>query len=292
LAQQAGKPEALQESPSHPPAVLAASSSWLERVNYWRALAGLAAVSNASKLSAAAEEHSRYLVKHALEGKVNELAAGGGHTENPADPWYTPSGLAAAQNGDVDPPRQGCPLLSASEHIDELMVTPFHRLPILDPQIHEIGYGSYTEGGLQAAVLYLPVAPQAGRVFSRPIEFPPNGSNIGFAASEPEWPDPLSGCPGYGAPAGVPITLELGRWLVAGATAYSLKTANQMLDSCVFNASSYNNPDEAGQRIASDSLKAYGAAVLIPRQPLVSGQTYFVSISANGDTYGWSFRVE
>jgi hypothetical protein len=61
--------------------------------------------------------------------------------------------LAAAQNGDVDPPCQGCPLLSGSQQIDDFLAVPFHRLLILDPQIREIGYGSYTEGGLQAAVL-------------------------------------------------------------------------------------------------------------------------------------------
>jgi uncharacterized protein YkwD len=280
------------ESFSHPPAVHAALSSFgLERVNYWRGLAGLNAVSEAARLNTAAEEHSRYLVKHALEGKIDALADGGAHTEEPSDPWYTPAGLAAAQNGDVDPPCRDCLLLSASQQIDDFLAGPFHRLMILDPQIREIGYGSYTEGGLQAAVLYLPFPADGGTRFERPIEFPPNGSSIGFAASEPEWPDPLSSCPGYAAPTGIAITLEFGRWLIAEVSGYSIKAGNQVVESCVFNASTYHNTSEAAQTRARDILKAYGAVVLIPRQPLMSGQTYTVSINANGKTYSWSFSV-
>lgn len=293
LAQPRPRSKAVSESPNHAPtARVSSTSSWLERLNYWRALAGLTAVSGASKLSTAAQEHSRYLVKHALEGKLDELAAGGAHTEEPSDPWYTPAGLAAAQNGDVDPPCRGCPLLSAAQQIDDFLAIPFHRLAILDPQITEVGYGSYTEGGLQAAVLYLPVPPDAGTTFKQPIEFPPNGSSVGLAAYQPEWPDPLSSCPGYAAPAGIPITLELGRWLVAQVSGYSVKAGHQNLESCVFNASTYKNPSTAAQTRARNILKAYGAVVLIPRQPLASGQTYSVSISANGKTYSWSFSVE
>jgi uncharacterized protein YkwD len=285
--------EAVSESPNHTPVALApSSSSWLERVNYWRALAGLAAVSGASKLSTAAEEHSRYLVKHALEGELDELAAGGAHTEELSDPWYTPAGLAAAQNGDVDPPCRGCPLFSAAQQIDDFLAIPFHRLAILDPQITEVGYGSYTEGGLQAAVLYLPVPRDAGTSFKQPIEFPPNGSTVGLAAYEPEWPDPLSSCPGYASPAGIPITMELGRWLVPEVSGYSVEMGKQTLESCAFNASSYQNPNEAAQARARNILKAYGAVVLIPRAPLASGQTYGVSITVNGKTYSWSFSVE
>lgn len=173
------------------------------------------------------------------------------------------------------------------------MAVPFHRVRILDPAVTKGGYGSYTEAGIQGSVLYLPVPSDAAKIFTQPIEFPPDGSSIGLAAYQSgEWPDPLASCPGYTAPTGLPITLELGRWFVANVSDYSLKTGGQTLESCVFNASTYNNPDEAAQARAQDVLKAYGTAVLIPRQPLASGQTYTVSITANGKTYNWSFSVE
>ena len=78
---------------------------------------------------------------------------------------------------------------------------------------------------------------------------------------------------------------------MAEVTDHSVKAGNEMLDSCIFNASTYKNPDGA-QTMVREILQDYGAAVVIPRQPLVSGQTYLVSISTKGKTYSWSFRVE
>jgi uncharacterized protein YkwD len=278
------------EAASHPAA--GREPSWLVRVNHWRTLAGLAPVSSAPELNAAAVEHARYLVKHVIEGKGDELDGGGAHTEDPSDQWYTPAGLAAGQNSDVSPPCKGCMLVSASEHVDGLVAVPFHRLDILDPAVTKSGFGSYTEAGLKAAVLYIPVPPDAGKTFTSPIEFPPDGSKIGFAAYQSdEWPDPLTSCPGYTAPTGLPITLELGRWLVANVSDYSFMAGDQTLPSCVFNASTYNNPDEATQATGRNALQAYGAVILVPRQPLTSGQTYTVSITANGKAYSWSFSV-
>jgi hypothetical protein len=250
--------------------------------------------SSAPELKAAALEHSRYLVKHMVEGKEEELEGGGAHTEDPSDPWYTPEGLAAGQNSDVDPPCRHCLILSASQEVDGLVAVPFHRLRILDPAVTKIGYASYTEAGLQGAVLlYMPVPPDAGKTFTTPIEFPPDGSRIGLAAYQSnEWPDPLTSCPGYAAPTGLPITLQLGRWLVANVSDYSFKVGNQTLRSCVFDASTYDNPDNGTQDLAREILKDWGAIVLIPQLPLTSGQTYTVSISANGSTYSWSFSVE
>jgi uncharacterized protein YkwD len=289
--QSSPKPAIVTEALSNPPAP--SEPSWLQRVNHWRELAGLRTVSSTPELNAAAVEHSRYLVKHVLEGKIEEVNSGGAHTEDPSDPWYTRSGVAAAQSGDVTPPCRDCMSFSPSQHVDDFMAIPFHRLNVLDPALTKIGYGSYTENGFQAAVLYLPVPSEAGTPFTPPIEFPPDGSSVEFAAYQSdEWPDPLSSCPGYTAPSGLPITLELGRWIVASVSDYSLKVGERTLASCVFDASTYNNPDDATQARGRNGLKAYGAAVLIPRQPLTSGQTYAVSISANGKTYGWSFSVE
>jgi hypothetical protein len=284
----ASKP--LAES-NHPPPMR--GPSWLERVNYWRTLAGLAAVSEAPDLSAAAVEHARYLVKHVVEGKGDELSGAGAHTEDPSDRWYTPGGLAAAQNADISTPCRDCMISSGPEHVDDLLAVPFHRLRILDPAAARIGFGSYTEAGLQGAVLYFPVPIEGADSFTAPIEFPPNGARVGLAVYQSgEWPDPLSSCPGYTPPTGLPITLELGRELAVNVTDHSLQTSGQTLASCVFSASTYNNPDQATETEAREILKNWGAVVLIPRQPLISGRTYVVSISANGGIHNWSFSVE
>jgi uncharacterized protein YkwD len=281
---------AVPEAPRPPAATH--EPSWLERVNHWRELAGLATVTSDPALNAAAKAHAQYLVKHVLEGKENELVGGGAHTEDPADQWYTAAGLAAGQNGDVSPPCHDCSFLSASQEVDDFMVGPFHRVRILDPAVTNSGYGSYTEAGLKAEVLYMPVPPKNEEIFTRPIEFPPDGSKIGLAAYQSgEWPDPLTSCAGYTAPTGIPITLGLGRWLVANVSDYSFKAGNQTLPCCIFGASTYANSDDSTQTLAREILKDWGTVVMIPRQPLTSGQTYAVSITANGKTYSWSFSV-
>jgi uncharacterized protein YkwD len=274
---QAAPPRGHSRTSATQSGALSTTLASLERVNYWRALENLAPVSSTPDLNGAALKHARYLVKHALEGKLAELAAGGAHTEDPSDEWYTPDGLAAGENSDVSPPCRGCPLRSASQEIDDLIAVPFHRFPILDPQIKRLGYGSYSEGGYQAAVLYLPISPRGPTTFEQPIEFPPNGSTVGLAVYEPEWPDPLSSCTNYDPPAGSPITIELGSWLTTQVTSYSVKTEDQTLDSCIFNDATYNSPNAGETLRAHDALRAYGAVALIPRQPLTSGRTYSVS---------------
>ncbi len=111
--------------------------SWLKRLNYWRTMANMPAVSENLELSEGARRHSRYLVKHALQGDSGWLQGADMHSEDSRDPWYTPAGLAAGKNGDVDPPCQGCLLISDVQHLDIFLDAPFHRFRALDPDARE-----------------------------------------------------------------------------------------------------------------------------------------------------------
>src|SRR6266851_1128192 len=134
--------------------------SWLKRLNYWRTMANMPAVSENLELSEGARRHSRYLVKHALQGDSGWLQGADMHSEDSRDPWYTPAGLAAGKNGDVDPPCQGCLLISDVQHLDIFLDAPFHRFRALDPDalgswplaITAYNYG--TGGTLAAAAEY------------------------------------------------------------------------------------------------------------------------------------------
>jgi hypothetical protein len=52
----------------------------------------------------------------------------------------------------------------------------------------------------------------------------------------------------------------------------------------------YQNPDVAIQEHARKVLRAFGAIVLIPRQPLANG-VYKVAISTGRQNFAWSFTV-
>lgn len=263
---------------------------WLRRVNYYRRLANLPPVTEEPSLSHADFLHSRYLVKYELRTDSLSFA----HTEDPNAPYYTSEGLKAAEKSDIAGPADapGAVQLSGEQAVDGWMNAPFHRLAILNPDVRKVGFGSYAQGGFQAVALYLPSPPSQPHPFREPVKFPPPDSTMPLAIyAAGEWPDPLTSCPGYVAPTGLPITLQLGAWIPVQLTAHAFTHNGMALEHCAFDATTYTNPDGQTQSWARQGLKGSSAVVLIPRAPLTSGERYNVSISVGAKTYVWSFAV-
>jgi hypothetical protein len=160
-----------------------------------------------------------------------------------------------------------------------------------------VGYGYVCEAGVCIAALNLngdvdpimaPPAPLAA-----PIEYPPNGASIDLNSFDGEWPDPLTSCPGYSLPTGYPISLQLGTLVIPAVAGYWLKRLAPRatnLETCVFDGSTYNNPDAGTQAMMRNQLINFGAIVMMPRMQLEPG-SYSVSITAGGHEYSWSFSV-
>src|SRR5581483_4778466 len=116
-------------------------------------------------------------------------------------------------------------------------------------ELHKAGFGSYTESGFQSIALYLPSEAGSPKLFSEPVRFPPPDSAVPLAIYETgEWPDPLTGCDAYTAPTGLPVTLQLGHWVPIQVSAHSFTHEGQQLQHCVFDATTYSNPDQATER--------------------------------------------
>ena len=234
-------------APLHPPA----GAGWLAVVNYYRAIAHLPAATENSAWSGGDWDHSRYIVKN------NVL----GYTEDTNNRWYTPAGSAAAANSN---------LLASSgmgftdEYaIDAWMQGPFHAVGIIDSRLHEVGYGSYREadGGLQLGA-GLDVLRGLGSVpaaVTFPVKYPGDGMLVSaMAYYGGEIPDPLQGCPGYSLPSGAPVILQMGTGnLVPHVSAHSFSMNGNPLAHCVYDETSYTNPDS--------SLQGLGRAVLNAR---------------------------
>ena len=105
-------------------------------------------------------------------------------------------------------------------------------------------------------------------------------------------PNPLSSCNGYGPVTGLPITLELGP-VGRGetVTSHSLTTDKKPLEHCVFIASTYSGFGADETLVGRQDLTAFGAIVLIPRNPLSVGSSYTVSIVTDLKEYRWTFTV-
>ncbi len=259
-------------------------AGWLDYVNYYRAMARLPPVTENTSWSYGNTLHARYMVK-------NDIVE---HAEDPGNPWYTPEGLAAAQSSnlvghyDANTPDEWA--------IDMWMQGPFHAIGVIDPRLLQAGYGSYREadGGLQMGA-GLDVIRGLGRLptsLAFPVQWPADGAIVSLTAHRGEYPDPLTSCPGYSSPSGLPIILQLGPGdRTPSVTGSAFLQGSTPLPHCVFDEVSYVNSDPAQQALGRVILDSRDAVVVIPRSPLTPGTRYTVSITANGETYTWSFTV-
>ena len=259
--------------------------AWLAYVNDQRGLADLSPVAENPTWSDGDWKHSRYMVKNDYLG----------HSEDLDNPWYTPEGLAAAQNGNA--------FVSSSTSstdkyaIDFWMQSPFHAVAIVDPALQQVGFGSYREAiGRRHMGATLDVYRGLGTIpptVTFPIEYPADGKTTALRSyMGGEWPDPLTSCPGYSAPAGLPVILQIGPGnLTPSVTAHSFEQGGAPLEHCEFDATNYINPDNYTQRVGRSVLSLRDAIVLIPRAPLTPGASYAVSVTSNGQTYVWTFGV-
>ena len=98
-------------------------------------------------------------------------------------------------------------------------------------------------------------------------------------------------CSEYQYPAGLPITLQLGRLQSTELSASSVTESGKAIEHCAFDSHSYRNPNGEAQEYGRWALRSAGAVVLIPREPLIRGAQYSVSVTAHGRIYAWTFRI-
>jgi len=276
------------------PAAAVVSDSWLGRLNQYRQSAGLTPVSEVAALSTGDANHARYLVANNAamirSGKIDASI----HDEDPSKPYFTPEGKIAGALSDVDAVYTDPPETPDSSWAIENWITgPFHRMWLLDPALHRVGYGQFCEKGICAAALNIRGGAD-GTATSAPVMYPPDRATIRngkFSADESEWPDPLATC-GYHTPAGTPITLQIGGQAPARLGEFSLARNGTAVASCAFDASSYKSADPVALERVKKQLAHFGAIVMVPKEPLVPGATYAVKITASGQTFSWWFAVE
>jgi len=259
--------------------------AWLTYFNLFRSQANLPSLLENIDWSDGGVLHSRYMVK-------NDLIT---HYEDPSNPWYTAGGYEAGRKGNIFVSSSST--TSDETAIDFWMVAPFHAISMLDPQLYTTGLGSYQEsdGGWQTGVT-LDVLRGLGPLpngISFPLPFPSDGSETWLHRfNGNEWPDPLTSCPGYSPPTGAPIMLQLGVGNVTPSVSdFSLKAGDSTLPACIFDETTYVNTNGSTQSTGRSILNNRDAIIIIPRDPLVSGQEYNVSISANGSITQWSFTA-
>jgi uncharacterized protein YkwD len=285
------------------PATIGTSLNWLEVLNEYRARLNLPPVTEDSRLSRGDIAHVKYLMTN-----YHQVFASGGHIgalyhqEDETKPGYSVEGLKAAHSSDVI--YQSRRNKQTEDQLMEKAVEwwisgPFHRAPLVNPELRQVGFGQYCAGtGCVSALDSLsdaPLAPLSGRPLATPIEVPPDGATVKAPGFGGEWPDPVSPCPGYSnlAPA---ITLQLGMHVPAKITDASLTrtsgtNAGTKVVTCSYDSEGYTNPDNFAQTKGREILASFGEVVMMVRDPLQSAATYRVAMTVNGKPYGWTFST-
>jgi hypothetical protein len=325
----AGKAGAQQPATAPSPGVPRDFASSADaRVNYYRAMAKLPPLVEDDAISAGAFNHARYLVKNGIAGGDIVLDKQRLHFEIPQDvfrwevkgkPFYTDEGASAGRDAVVLATRKID--LSGAELVDRLMTMPFSGLIPMVPQFSIVGLGAYCDPGQCAIVipgrlaleksvriaLYdgpasdrfwnpsLGLIPmETGRLRS-PVEFPPDGATVNLQSySGGDYPDPLSSCPGYKAPTGTPISIQLGQgYGPDGSLEVSSDSVTRdggEIETCLITAASYAGRNPEQTKLGKARLARIGAAVILPREPLASGH-YKVALKEADKLYEWGFTV-
>ncbi len=261
--------------------------NWLYQLNFYRDMADLPPVRENKILSNGGRKHAKYIVKNDAMG----------HFEDPVKPWYTPEGDKAARNSNLHYGYGFYRGETEKRFIDSWMRGPFHALGLIDPRVYEVGFGSYQEAigkinvgaALDVSSGFREELPSP---VTFPIKWPGGGTYVNLQKLTRERPDPLTSSPGYIAPTGLPIILQLGSGnLVPNVTASSFKDGDKALAHFTIDETNYRNPNKKLQDTGRWVLGARDAIVLMPKEPLQTGHKYTVSISANGQTHQWSFEV-
>src|SRR5208282_2600782 len=277
-----------------------AGPEWLTLLNWYRRLCKLAPVSEDSRLSAGDHAHVQYLLTNYSDTlRSGTLPGEEMHLEREGSPGYTPEGADAGKQSDVDFMywHGAKPSGLVNFAILDWISGAFHRLPLLNPNLHRIGYDDFCGEGLCVAALNAIQGadpPRTGNLYASPVEFPPDGAEVNLRTFTNEWPDPLTSCPGYASPTGLPVTLTLGSFVAVQLESFNVRRvapdgAEAKVDACGFDAATYENPDAAAQSAARGVLHGNGTVVVIPRRPLERGDTYKISMTANGKSYDWKF---
>ena len=260
---------------------------WLRYLNLFRQIGDLPPLVEAEPLTYGSQWHSRYMV-------INDTPIA--HSEVEGNALYDPAGDQSARHGNIF----ATPQIEADYTwpIHFWISAPFHLVPIIDPALESVGFGHHNQeaGNFKmASVLDVRSNLAEGPVeASYPVYFPGDGAATWVVRhSLYEWPDALSSCPGYARPSGPPLVLQLGDGsLQPSVSSHAVYADDQLRESCLFDETSYSNPDPWAQSTGRAILDERDAVVIMPRHPLAVDKTYRVEVTADGQSYSWQFTTQ
>lgn len=268
-----GSPPAGATSPA--PEAPWPSGNWVSTINYYRAKSGLPPVVKSLDRSTGAAAHAKYQVLN------NVLSA----TEDPAKPGYSAAGSATAAVANL----AGASVagsMSAEDDVESLFTAPRSAVSLLEPDLETVGYGSYKDsskpGYKWSSVLDVGDLSGDTSGVTFPILFPGDGAKVPLTKMDTsEQSDVLDSCD-----ASYSSTKDDKGLVVVGPPLIVMwaPDADPDVTGSTFALQGGGALDHC--RVDEDSV-----VFVIPKAPLEPGNTYNVSVTADGTTKSWSFSV-
>lgn len=235
------------------------------RFNEHRRSAGVQTVELDYDLSRGCQLHADYLKQNSISLHSVGLSA---HTEDSLNHLYSEAGASAGGSSVI---YEG---VTAVDAVDRWMRTFYHRLGLLDPNLHYVGYGS--SGSYQVMdVLHGRIR---GEYSAADIVFyPPAGAVDIPGRFEEEIPWPV---PGDGE-LGIPISAEF-----FGPLEYNINSVEAWLQDLSTGQLVPCHLQYPGQPLLED-WDTPGVIALIPKDPLAGSHTYRVHMAAIVNREPW-----
>jgi cysteine-rich secretory family protein len=244
----------------------------LAYLNAVRTRAGVDGVEADDGLAADAKRHADYLAEN-----PEQLSAWpDAHEEYPDRPGFSPEGCWAGLHSVIAP---GCD--SVPKAVDCWLGTFYHRLPLLDPGLLAVGWGS-TRGTVVLDAGSIVISPW----YEKAVLWPPDKAKDVPTQFQPEIPNPV---PGEDQSSwGYPVTLQV--WGkdgdAVGTVTMSLHPKRRAARAVPAHFSTPGRP-------TNPDLAPRNAYCLIPKQPLRPGTRYVVAAEIDGPTkvIVWEFTT-
>jgi hypothetical protein len=239
----------------------------LQRLNDQRVAAGVAPVAYSAELSRACRQHARYVVNEDARNTAG-LAM---HEELENSPWRTSEGALAGKNSCITS-------YNLDSAIQPLLATLYHRVPMMAPELAEVGLGEAEKDDHYCSVIDVLSARDAAPRHT--VMVPSDGqTRVPVRFANGESPDPRP----KGAPelVGYPITLS---WCGDGSATATIKSSRGGEVACWI-----STPASPANALRPDNASS---VCLVPKKPLSRATKYEVTVTTPERTWTWSFTTK
>jgi hypothetical protein len=241
--------------------------SALAEVNRMRKDAGLDPVIISEQLSEGCYSHAKYLVINRTSEKVKGLKA---HKEFPELKGYSKEGQKAGKNSVIN-------YLTPTNSVKGWEATFYHRIPLLQPNLKEVGIAYYQVEGYWPVCLIDCTTGVKGNSEIEVVYFPKEGQENVPIKMGAEIPHPMGSQGDYG----FPLTIYFTKWQTITEVRFELLKNGELIDCLV---STPENP--------ATSFSQWNTICAIPKKPLLTGSSYTINITCRVNGTEFKKKIE